>query len=1357
MLSQTEIIPVVVQTINSVFEEQLDIQKIDQPNTEEDCLYSKCINQYQDKTEINRLILQSIMQKFKKSNLNENQIAQMDENNYPFIKEIQENLKNFLELSEKKDSNKWDHISFLYFKITHFLTSDQYNKDQYQPSKQNIKELINFLMELDKQLLAQYQHNCQEFKNLIKKENYKDIDYENCYEQQNFTHYFLEQKEYKYSNFFQKCNIIGSKQLSFSGVLKEEETFFRDLIDCYNIYGNMQLIKCYKDAKQLLYFLLMDNFFEEESKTNLIKDYQIHNFKFFDKFDIYNVLIDSKTIDYLEEDELYLYFLTYALINLVKFNYLIINKEIKFKKLITKIQTLKNLNSRFELGYTFILKFMMDMQQKSYLSEENTKFQNSTDEVSIKSTISLYKEWANDKYVVQDSYFNKEQLQLYIDAIQSILALAILPELARFYGKEEQLPYQPTELDIGYIQQIIRGKRLYLKNSDKTELNIKYWTDLIENIKKNIIQTKKEKFITKQKKKQNKQNQLNEDFDPWIEELEGQFYFKVCQINQQILTMTNNKNSKNDDEQVTQLQQLIEALVKTIDMCQYYNIYRHRQTYYTLSYFFIDEKTVLNYIIKLIKKSKTPQLDYDDSQTTQNFILCLKNEFNIGTYIKKRKQIKFTSFNRIDNIFLRLSSDFISIAKAFQVCSQKIEEFQYLNNKEELQNDIEEIKQIKQKLQDMINFYGFLSRKEYLAFKINLEIYIKQIELIIELAQQDKQEKKFEFEKLNQGNHIGKSQFQVFKVSIKNKGEYAMKQVADNKEKRDFAKQQMREISILSTIPCNQYIIKYKGYNPNGQSFQLFLEYFESQTLSEYYTTNIFRQNKWSNSTEKEKIKRIKIKKLKICIQILQAIEFLHQLNIVHGDIKPGNILINPQKGQKNIKLIDFSESGFMIEETLGYTQGFKEKNEFKSIYSDYVSAGVLLMKLLYFTDFSYKCDCEDQQKCEKSTLHKKKIKENFNTELLKNYDKYLLILFKQIMSLFNDQPYLRCSLEELIYLMQIQIEIIENEDNQQFKQQKIYEYEQRYGLIQRKSEIMDNSDNQLQFSKNDCNEIQENSQQEIDKNFNSQNSSQQNQINENEKINMQDDQSSNMSNIQYNQIKIQFLYAGNKQEINSQDQFKQNCYQNSEQQNQTKNLSINHEGDKSQDYPQNYLQDDYKDKIKILQSGDTDIQESIDDQTILKKNWKKFRQQNKITEKNEEIKQVDKNCFCYLEKNIKVIIELKDLENYFINNINQIESYPRIIQRLKSLNINLRQKQINMKSFKQLKTIEKIYFAVDLVGLVNLNYFLDDFHQILKDLNIINQDINLHNIINLYNLLKSSINKEVRDKIINYYTSYQN
>ncbi|MDD1469613.1 serine/threonine protein kinase, partial [Dolichospermum sp. ST_sed5] len=102
----------------------------------------------------------------------------------------------------------------------------------------------------------------------------------------------------------------------------------------------------------------------------------------------------------------------------------------------------------------------------------------------------------------------------------------------------------------------------------------------------------------------------------------------------------------------------------------------------------------------------------------------------------------------------------------------------------------------------------------------------------------------------------------------------------------------------ISQIIDHPNIIKCCGLEKYGNSYALILEDFSGISLSEYTKSQKLDLNSF----------------LPIAIAITKALEFLYTKRIIHQDIKPRNILINPQT--QEIKLIDFSISSLLPKET---------------------------------------------------------------------------------------------------------------------------------------------------------------------------------------------------------------------------------------------------------------------------------------------------------------------------------------------------------------------------------------------------------------------------------------------------------
>ncbi|EAR84607.2 kinase domain protein (macronuclear) [Tetrahymena thermophila SB210] len=1071
-------------------------------------------------------------------------------NEYKYIKERSEFIQQQLEQhSDQKNTEEWNLFSFYYFITTYFLDKENYKKnyESCRPTDDKLKFCIQYITETlsNDEIDSLINKKVQDIQKIIKEEI--QIDYEESYQSQPFTFslFTIKEREYNFEKFQLERIKLDQQQL------KDEKDFLNDWVECYEIWGNMILIDQYRNNRVLLFLQSLDNFSVQESKTNLIRKYEISEFKFFDKFDSFYVLFYSEYISTLkqeDEDEIYFYFLFFCILNLLKFNYLFMNREQNLVKLIEKIKSFKSI--KFIQGYQFLLRLMIDFQEKLTLSESNDdyisqefekKYQN---EIFKKSLVQLFKDWTNEKYEVSEKYINKQQLQLYIDSAKSVLILAILPDLVRFYDINEKIPYQPTNLYIGYAQQIIRGKRLYLKNPQEKKKNLAYWIELIQNIENTRDQQSKIKNKPASKI----------------------FCLEICKINLltlQLLYKSESCERQNvvNSSEAELLRKQIQELIQQIGSYFYQSLYRQRQFYQTLCYLLIKENSIMNYLINQIIKNKTSIESYFHSHLFMNLILSFKQDFDIRNIVNMRV-ITHYSLQSTDKVFDNLITQFHEVHKQFII--------------QTIKTDINELLDTKQKFENIIKYYGFLNRKKYEVLKLNLKMYIKFVELMIELKSPS-QYSTYSYEELEE---ISRSQFIVKKVKLVENKEsiVALKQSKD--DGNDYLKQQMREISILSNLPKNNLLIKYVGHQKNEKQFQIFLEYFEGITL-EKFLQELYKQQQDQNH------KDLKLQKLQISKQILQAIEYLHEYNIVHGDIKFTNILIN-SKGE--IKIIDFSESSFMVEETLGYTRGYDAKDNVNTRYVDYYSLGILLIRIFYQGDFEIVCNCQEEGKICGMENHEQFINQATSKIDEKKKNQYSQIFFYQIKSLLNDQPYLRCTLKELIYIIDLEIDIINNN----FTETQRQEY-----IIQDCLFRVENIICHLTYDHPPVtNSISENQNQNSSKN-NEENKQQENE--ESNQNNNSQEKQQNISQIQNDFVDDQTI---RKQNQNNQNNLNENC-KDKLNQDQKNNLSFSNNFQKIkslQNFQKNQIQNipDQENQTMILESYFIDKIDKMENEMVL-------------------------------------------------------------------------------------------------------------------------------------------------------------
>ena len=147
----------------------------------------------------------------------------------------------------------------------------------------------------------------------------------------------------------------------------------------------------------------------------------------------------------------------------------------------------------------------------------------------------------------------------------------------------------------------------------------------------------------------------------------------------------------------------------------------------------------------------------------------------------------------------------------------------------------------------------------------------------------------------NNNNKLGKGNFgSVFKISPRNNGIYYAIKIIKNDEKKRFIDIK-REIKILSGINHKNIIKMYDCFCQN-EKYYLVLEYLPNKTLNDKINDKIKKCHRHFQENEI----------LNIFHQIINGLKYLHDLNIIHRDIKPDNILFDEKD---NVKLSDFGYS----------------------------------------------------------------------------------------------------------------------------------------------------------------------------------------------------------------------------------------------------------------------------------------------------------------------------------------------------------------------------------------------------------------------------------------------------------------
>eukprot|EP00002_Diphylleia_rotans_P033899 TRINITY_DN7248_c0_g1_i1.p1 TRINITY_DN7248_c0_g1~~TRINITY_DN7248_c0_g1_i1.p1 ORF type:complete len:1468 (+),score=271.04 TRINITY_DN7248_c0_g1_i1:61-4464(+) len=100
------------------------------------------------------------------------------------------------------------------------------------------------------------------------------------------------------------------------------------------------------------------------------------------------------------------------------------------------------------------------------------------------------------------------------------------------------------------------------------------------------------------------------------------------------------------------------------------------------------------------------------------------------------------------------------------------------------------------------------------------------------------------------------------------------------------------EATVLSYLGHHKYIVSFFGIIANEMTPGLVLEYAELGNLQNAIRNDFFQDNSTA--------------RVRIASQVAEAIEFLHKSDVVHGDIRPENVLLFRENSQIVPKLADF-------------------------------------------------------------------------------------------------------------------------------------------------------------------------------------------------------------------------------------------------------------------------------------------------------------------------------------------------------------------------------------------------------------------------------------------------------------------
>ena len=133
-------------------------------------------------------------------------------------------------------------------------------------------------------------------------------------------------------------------------------------------------------------------------------------------------------------------------------------------------------------------------------------------------------------------------------------------------------------------------------------------------------------------------------------------------------------------------------------------------------------------------------------------------------------------------------------------------------------------------------------------------------------------------------------------LDLKTNKQVAVKIISKLNDAQEAINQLKKEVSVLKKTNHNNIVKLYDFYETSSEIY-IIMEYIKGGTLKTYMKKN--KENLNENTTKK------------IIFYLLNAINYLHKLKIIHSDIKPENIMFENEEDISTLKLIDFGLSSF--------------------------------------------------------------------------------------------------------------------------------------------------------------------------------------------------------------------------------------------------------------------------------------------------------------------------------------------------------------------------------------------------------------------------------------------------------------